>query len=91
MITAMCLGTLATICYALGRGPAVMLLGRVFWGAAWSGIWIGGNAIALYDFSSGEGLLEEIVPVMSTPSKLRFGTSAAYASTGYSGVVKLPL
>jgi len=47
MITAMCLGTLATICYALGRGPAVMLLGRVFWGAAWSGIWIGGNAIAL--------------------------------------------
>ena len=60
------------------------------WGSS-AYVVLGGNAIALYDFSSGEGLLEEIVPVMSTPSKLRFGTSAAYASTGYSGVVKLPL
>lgn len=51
MIAAMIFGTLATLCYALGRGPAVMLLGRVLWGAAWSGIWIGANAIAL-DVSS---------------------------------------
>ncbi len=47
MIAAMVFGTLATLCYAFGRGPAVMLLGRVLWGAAWSGIWIGANAIAL--------------------------------------------
>ncbi len=47
MITAMFLGLLATLCYALGSGPVVMLLGRVLWGAAWSGIWIGGNTIAL--------------------------------------------
>lgn len=47
MIAAMLLGVLSTAIYALGRGAAVMLLGRVLWGAAWSGIWIGSNAIAL--------------------------------------------
>jgi MFS family permease len=47
MIPAMLLGVFSTALYAFGRGAAVMLLGRVLWGAAWSGIWIGSNAIAL--------------------------------------------
>lgn len=47
MIPALILGVLSTVLYALGRGAAVMLVGRVLWGAAWAGIWIGSNAMAL--------------------------------------------
>ena len=47
MLTSLGIGTLSTIFYALGSGPWIMLLGRIFWGMAWSGIWIGANSIAL--------------------------------------------
>ncbi len=52
---------------------------------------LGGSAVARYDFSSGAGTLGEIVPVMGYPLRIRFGASAAYISTGYSGVLELPL
>ncbi len=47
MIAAMITGVISTVCYAIGRGAGLMLLGRVLWGAAWAGIWIGSSAIAL--------------------------------------------
>jgi len=47
MIGSLALGALSTLVYAAGAGFWVMLLGRVLWGAAWSGLWIGGQAIVL--------------------------------------------
>jgi MFS family permease len=47
MISALILGALSTVVFALGRGFPLLFLGRLMWGAAWSGIWIGGNTIAL--------------------------------------------
>lgn len=52
---------------------------------------LGGSAVARYDFGSGAGSLGEIVPVMGYPLRIRFGASTAYVSTGYSGVLELPL
>lgn len=51
---------------------------------------IGGGAIARYDFS-GEPDLTDIVEVMATPWRLRFGSSQAFAPLGYSGLIALPL
>ena len=50
----------------------------------------GGYVIARYDFS-GPGTLGDVVPVMSAPSKIRFGATNAYAPLGYFGLVVLPL
>jgi DHA1 family multidrug resistance protein-like MFS transporter len=47
MITGMSIGALSTACYAIAHGPAVMIIGRVLWGIAWSAIWVGSNTIAL--------------------------------------------
>jgi DHA1 family tetracycline resistance protein-like MFS transporter len=47
MIASLALGTLSTAIYALGYGFWILALGRIIWGVAWSGIWIGGNAAAL--------------------------------------------
>lgn len=47
LIGAMLLGSLCTLIYALGSGISVLLLGRILWGFAWSGIWIGGNTVIL--------------------------------------------
>ena len=41
------LGALSTLIFAAGRGPAPLLLSRLLWGIAWSGIWVGGNAALL--------------------------------------------
>jgi MFS family permease len=41
------LGVLSTAVYALSTGLLPLLLGRLLWGLAWSGIWVGGNAIVL--------------------------------------------
>lgn len=40
-------GVLSTAVYALSAGLLPLLLGRLLWGLAWSGIWVGGNAIVL--------------------------------------------
>ena len=47
MLASLLIGSIATAFYALGSGLAVMIIGRVLWGLAWSGLWIGANTIAL--------------------------------------------
>ncbi len=47
LIGALALGGFSTLVFAAGRGFAALLLSRVLWGAAWSGIWVGGNALVL--------------------------------------------
>ena len=47
MIASLLIGVISTTLYALGREVEIFLLGRVLWGIAWSGIWIGGNTIVL--------------------------------------------
>lgn len=51
---------------------------------------VGGGAIARYDFSDSP-VLADLVPVMNTPQRIRFGASTAYAPLGYAGLVRLPL
>lgn len=41
------IGAFSTACYAVTRGFWVLFAGRVFWGMAWSLIWIGGGTIVL--------------------------------------------
>lgn len=47
LIGSMVLGIGSTALYAVGYGMPPYLLGRVLWGAAWSGLWIGGNTVVL--------------------------------------------
>lgn len=51
---------------------------------------IGGGAIARYN-CNGKPALEELVEVMGSPAKMRFGNSAAYAPLGYFGIVQMGL
>lgn len=46
-VPAMFLGALSTALYALGGGYWPLLVGRLLWGIAWSGIWVSGNAIVM--------------------------------------------
>jgi DHA1 family multidrug resistance protein-like MFS transporter len=46
-ISSLTLGVVATTIYAASTGLPTLLFGRLLWGLAWSGIWIGGNAIVL--------------------------------------------
>ena len=41
------IGVLSTAIYALASGLPLLFFGRLVWGLAWSGIWVGGNAIVL--------------------------------------------
>ncbi len=41
------IGAFSTVCYAFARGFWLLLIGRVFWGMAWSLIWVGGGLIVL--------------------------------------------
>ncbi|HSF81245.1 MAG TPA: MFS transporter [Anaerolineales bacterium] len=50
-ILALLVGVLSTAIYALTRGFWALLVGRLVWGLAWSGIWVGGTTIIL-DVSS---------------------------------------
>lgn len=54
LVGSLALGALCNALYALASGPALFVVGRVLWGAAWSGLWIGGNT-AVLDLS-GDGL-----------------------------------
>ena len=47
------IGAFATGCYAISRGFWILFIGRIFWGMAWSLLWIGGNAVVL-DVSTDE-------------------------------------
>ena len=51
MVLSIAFGALSTACYALAPDAVLLLVGRVLWGIAWSGLWIGANTIAL-DLSS---------------------------------------
>jgi len=44
---ALLVGVLSTAIYAATRGFWVLLIGRMVWGLAWSGIWVGGTTIML--------------------------------------------
>lgn len=46
-VTALLLGVLATALCAFTRGFWPLLAGRLLWGLAWSGIWVGGTTIML--------------------------------------------
>jgi MFS family permease len=47
MVGSLILGAISTACYALSHGSALLLVGRILWGIAWSGIWIGTTAMTL--------------------------------------------
>lgn len=47
MIISLLVGTISTAFYAFGSGAFLLTTGRVLWGLAWSGIWIGANSITL--------------------------------------------
>ena len=47
MIPAAFLGVIASICYALSTNAILMITGRVIWGLAWSGLWIGATMMTL--------------------------------------------
>lgn len=54
LIVALTVGALSTLLFAFGRDFPALLLSRVLWGAAWSGIWVGGNALVLDLAGAGE-------------------------------------
>ncbi|PKO05439.1 MAG: hypothetical protein CVU41_12470 [Chloroflexi bacterium HGW-Chloroflexi-3] len=47
MLLSLGIGTLSTAVYAFGSGPFILTTGRVLWGLAWSGLWIGANSMTL--------------------------------------------
>jgi MFS family permease len=47
MIGSLSIGTISTVLYATSSGFWSLLMGRVLWGAAWSGLWIGGTTVVL--------------------------------------------
>ena len=51
-VPALFLGAISTAFYAFTVGFWPLLLGRLLWGVAWSGIWVAGNAI-VFDISDG--------------------------------------
>lgn len=46
-VPALFIGGLSTVVYAATRGFWPMLVGRLLWGLAWSGIWVGGATVIL--------------------------------------------
>lgn len=53
MIPAAFLGVIASVCYALSTNITLMIAGRIIWGLAWSGLWIGATTMTL-DISTDE-------------------------------------
>ncbi len=47
LVAALFIGACSTMLYAIGSGLWPLLAGRLLWGMAWSGIWIGGNTVVL--------------------------------------------
>ncbi len=52
-VSALFIGAFSTAIYGLTQGFWPLLLGRLLWGLAWAGIWVGGNTIVL-DIASAE-------------------------------------
>ena len=47
LIAALSFGAVSSIFYAVGNGFWPLLTGRIFWGLAWSLLWVGGNSVVL--------------------------------------------
>ena len=47
LIAALSLGAGSSVFYAVGIGFWPLLMGRIFWGLAWSLLWVGGNSVVL--------------------------------------------
>ena len=47
LIAALSIGAGSSIFYAVGNGFWPLLIGRIFWGLAWSLLWVGGNSVVL--------------------------------------------
>lgn len=47
MVGSLLLGALSTVFYAISQGSWLLLTGRILWGIAWSGIWIGTTSMTL--------------------------------------------
>jgi MFS family permease len=47
MVGSLALGALSTVFSAISQGPWLLISGRILWGIAWSGLWIGTNAMTL--------------------------------------------
>jgi len=47
LISALALGAVSSVFYAIGYGFWLLLIGRIFWGLAWSILWIGGSTVVL--------------------------------------------
>jgi len=47
MLISLGIGTISTMLYAVGSGLFILTVGRVLWGLAWSGMWIGANSMTL--------------------------------------------
>ncbi len=52
-VPALFIGALSTVVYAATHGFWPMLIGRLLWGLAWSGIWVGGATIIM-DVTTGQ-------------------------------------
>jgi len=78
MIPAAFLGIIASVCYALSSGPWLIIAGRIIWGLAWSGLWIGAMTMTL-DISSDEnrGKMSGILALTTT-----IGTAVCSLSAG---------
>ncbi len=53
-VASLAVGALSTAMYAVSAGFEILFIARLIWGIAWSGIWVGGNAIVLEMASEGE-------------------------------------
>jgi MFS family permease len=53
-VAALFIGAASTAIYALTQGFWPLLAGRLLWGLAWSGIWVGGNTIVLDITAAGD-------------------------------------
>jgi MFS family permease len=47
LIGSLIVGALCNLIYAASYGPLPFMVGRLLWGAAWSGLWVGGNTVVL--------------------------------------------
>lgn len=47
LIAALFIGSGSSVFYAVGHGFWPLLMGRIFWGLAWSLLWVGGNSVVL--------------------------------------------
>ena len=69
-VPALFVGALSTALYAATRGFWPLLAGRLLWGLAWSGIWVGGATVIL-DVTTGQGprASDRAVPNLVLPGR----------------------